>query len=178
MSWAPHFLDLLEQGRAKESLGEITGFAALNNLDDMEAVRKFTNGLAAYFQVGRSADGSISVRKNCLSSDFVTANAHDLAFPQPFRTHLLNMQYRDILHTKLPRILKACDRVFHGIRPGIAGAVSGSPVGGIHFLPAGVIQDSRWRPAPDHARDLKGIFALGHRQRSQAHGCQSAGPTG
>ena len=110
----PHFLDLLEQGRAKESLGEITGFAALNNLDDMEAVRKFTNGLAAYFQVGRSADGSISVRKNCLSSDFVTANAHDLAFPQPFRTHLLNMQYRDILHTKLPRILKACDRVSMG----------------------------------------------------------------
>jgi asparagine synthase (glutamine-hydrolysing) len=31
-------------------------------------------------------------------------------FEKPFKSNLLNMQYRNIKYTKLPRILRSCDR--------------------------------------------------------------------
>lgn len=105
----PHLLDLIEAGRADLASEEILGFARKNGLTDAQALRKCMSGLMAYQGTGWAADGNRFVRPDCLAPDFVAA-ANDLTFRKPFRSHLKNMQYRDLFHTKLPRILRSVDR--------------------------------------------------------------------
>lgn len=47
-----------------------------------------------------------------LSKDFIAAHTEgNLSFQAPFGSHLLNAQYRDLVHTKLPRVLRMNDHV-------------------------------------------------------------------
>jgi asparagine synthase (glutamine-hydrolysing) len=110
----PHLLDVVEDGRVDEALREIRAFAAVNGTDEREALRKALGGIAAYRRAGRSADGTRAVRPDCLAGGLVGNRDEAPEFPEPFRSHLLNMQYRDILHTKLPRILRSSDRASMG----------------------------------------------------------------
>lgn len=105
----PRVLDLIEAGRPDAAMTEIEGFARLNGLDGQAALRKVMGGMAASFAPGRSADGSAGDNRDCLDAGFARGVA-DPVFETPFKSHLLNMQYRDIFHTKLPRILRSCDR--------------------------------------------------------------------
>ena len=50
------------------------------------------------------------LKENCISLDFKKNYYHNIEFSKPFKSNLLNIQYRDFKCTKLPRILRACDR--------------------------------------------------------------------
>jgi len=50
------------------------------------------------------------VKPDCLNPEF-RAQANSLMLEQPFKEKLLNLQYRDIRYTKLPRALRFNDRV-------------------------------------------------------------------
>lgn len=59
-----------------------------------------------------SQDMSELMGKSVLSPSFIDAyKRRRLPFRRPFRSHLLNAQYRDIVHTKLPRVLHFNDHV-------------------------------------------------------------------
>jgi asparagine synthase (glutamine-hydrolysing) len=105
----PHILDLMEAGRADLAADEILGFGKINGLSAEASLRKCMNGLMAYQGTGWAADGNRFVRPECLAPDFAPVLG-ELNFPKPFQSHLKNMQYRDLFHTKLPRILRSVDR--------------------------------------------------------------------
>lgn len=106
----PHVLDLLEAGRADTAAAEVERFAARNELSAEQAFRIVAGGIAGYHTLGTSADGSRFVKLDCLDPAFCASNARALHLEHRFRSHLLNLQYRDVLHTKLQRILRSCDR--------------------------------------------------------------------
>lgn len=105
----PHLLDLIETGRADLAADEILAFARVNGMSDAASLRKCMSGLMAYQGSGWAADGNRFIRPDCLSPDFLS-KARDIPFERRFASHLQNMQYRDIFHTKLPRILRSVDR--------------------------------------------------------------------
>ena len=106
----PHVLDLIEAGNSNGAFEEINGFAKLNNYSQEKGFIKNLDSQAAYFRMGRSADGSSFLNNDCLDEAFINKYKTSPQFNKPFKSNLLNMQYRDILHTKLPRILRSCDR--------------------------------------------------------------------
>ena len=105
----PHILDLIEGERADLAHDEIISFGRKNGLTDAAALRKCMDGLLAYHGNGRAADGNRFIRPDCLTPDFA-GTARGISFEKPFQSHLKNMQYRDLFHTKLPRILRTVDR--------------------------------------------------------------------
>lgn len=105
-----YVLDLIQAGQADLALREIDAFGQINGLNEKQSFVIFVNSLASYYKTGRSADGTHYVKTHCLQDEFITNYTHELNFPKPFKSNLLNMQYRDIRYTKLPRILRACDR--------------------------------------------------------------------
>jgi asparagine synthase (glutamine-hydrolysing) len=69
------------------------------------------NSLGSYFKGGTSADGSSFLKPHCLDQAFLKQfQMCKPEFEKPFESHLSNMQYRDLHHTKLPRVLRTCDR--------------------------------------------------------------------
>jgi len=108
--FGPYILDLIQSGHAQLALMEIEGFARRNSLSTDQSFAMVVNGLTSFYQTGWSADGTRFVKKHCLNPDFLRSYEHEVRFPKPFKSYLLNMQYRDMLYTKLPRILRSCDR--------------------------------------------------------------------
>lgn len=105
-------LDLIKKEGVAKAMTELSGYGKLHNFTDSKTELKFfINCLHAYFQGGTSADGTSFVRPEVLKDGFVKKSAVTRPiFNAPFDSHLRNMQYRDILHTKLPRILHSSDR--------------------------------------------------------------------
>lgn len=61
---------------------------------------------------GVSQDKTREVYTNVLNSGLIEKHKQTTTqFPKPFTSHLLNAQYRDLLYTKLPRVLRFNDRV-------------------------------------------------------------------
>ncbi len=61
---------------------------------------------------GRSQDATIEVSQTVLHPAFVALHKREAwKAPQPFDSALLNAQYRDLMHTKLPRVLRFNDRL-------------------------------------------------------------------
>ena len=108
--FASHILDLIEANKTDLANDEIKAFAEINNFSTKEAEKIVKNGIASMNQTGRSADGTRSTDINCLDKNFVDEYNNQIQFEKPFKSNLLNMQYRDIKYTKLPRILRSCDR--------------------------------------------------------------------
>lgn len=106
----PLILDLISQGHPEQAAIEIREFGHCNGVDLSQSLNTAFGGLAAYYKPGRSADGTRSVQIDCLSDEFLSQEGQNENFAQPFNSHFLNMQYRDIFHTKLQRILRSCDR--------------------------------------------------------------------
>ena len=108
--FASHVLDLIESGNSDMAITELNNFGKINGYNAKENMGNFVNSLASYYNTGYSADGSSFLKHNCINTDFINEHKHGLSFPKPFNSHLLNMQYRDTRFTKLPRILRSCDR--------------------------------------------------------------------
>jgi len=105
-----HLLDLIRDGHPGLAADEIAAFARLNGIDPEVGLRKALNGLAALYHPGWSADGTRAARPELLADAMASSGASEPAFPTEFRSNLLTMQHRDLFHTKLPRILRSCDR--------------------------------------------------------------------
>jgi asparagine synthase (glutamine-hydrolysing) len=57
-----------------------------------------------------SQDKTKLIDKTILDKDFVKQHeSRELKFKKPFKSHLLNAQYRDIMYTKIPRTLRFAD---------------------------------------------------------------------
>ena len=105
-------LDTIIQTNSKTALEEIKCYAELHNNTDGQYILSFlVNSLGSFFKGGTSADGSSFLKPHCLDQTFLKRfKMFRPEFEQPFDSHLSNMQYRDFLHTKLPRVLRNCDR--------------------------------------------------------------------
>ncbi len=58
-----------------------------------------------------STDGTIHLNTESLSDDIKSISSDTLEFAQPFDNNLNNLLYRDLMHTKLPRVLRMNDRL-------------------------------------------------------------------
>lgn len=99
-----------------EGLDDILGgykYYALEAEKDSHVRRKNNISSLLYSQ-----DMTALIPRNILSKKFVTTYARDaLQFKEPFKSYLLNAQYRDIVYTKIPRVLRFKDHISmaHGI---------------------------------------------------------------
>ncbi len=108
--FSSYLMDLITNGHPDLAESELDSFCLINKISKSEAIIFFMNGIASMSQTNRSADGSPFSKNNCLNKNFLKENNDEIYFEKPFKSHLLNMQYRDIRYTKLPRILRSCDR--------------------------------------------------------------------
>ncbi len=105
-------LDVIGREGTGQALKELEGYGKLHGFSKGEDHLKFfVNALSAYLLGGTSADGSSFADTVVLKDSFLKKSAKPRPeFEKPFSSHLQNMQYRDILYTKLPRILTSADR--------------------------------------------------------------------
>ncbi len=105
-------LDVLRLKGEEEAEQEMEAFSRYKTFKSREERDTFfANAKNAYYTPGGSADGSTFAKGGVLRESFKkTAYAAPRTFDSPFDTALANMQYRDIFHTKLPRVLRSCDR--------------------------------------------------------------------
>lgn len=95
--------DLLEQKRYKE-------FKKLSKALGDDFGKRAKGGFKS--QWGYSQDTTLEIDNNILSENFLNGHKHrQLLFDRPFDSNLLNAQYRDLMYTKLPRVLRFNDHV-------------------------------------------------------------------
>ena len=105
-------LDVLRERGLGQMDDELTAYGKLRGITGKhELLHFFVKSLASYILGGTSADASSYATPSVLKEEFLKKTEHDRPqFERPFGSALQNMQYRDILHTKLPRILHSADR--------------------------------------------------------------------
>jgi len=108
--FACHILDLLKKGLNECAEIEIRKFASANSFSIEKTQKILFGGISSYWKLGFSADGSKIGRFGVLNNEYMENSSESLQFKTPFDSFLRNMQYRDITFSKLPRILRSCDR--------------------------------------------------------------------
>ena len=105
-------LDILGSKGGDYAERELNKFYEVNGKNTKDQQVKFLLGsMEAYLKGGRGADGTSFIKRNCLRGSFLRKHESSiLDFDLPFESHLSNMQYRDLVYTKLPRVLRSCDR--------------------------------------------------------------------
>lgn len=105
-----HHLDLLELGRGAALRSELRAEAALEGGAWRDGVARMRRALdrdaGPVYQ-----DGSSFLAPDTLSSGVAERASAYPAFPEPYADRLRNALYRDLRHTKLPRVLRMNDRV-------------------------------------------------------------------
>lgn len=106
------WLDMKREYGEEAANREFEAFARVRGFKNEESKATFlNNAIAAYARPGGSADGTRFAKPQVLNPDFAKrAHAEPRTYEAPFESALSNMQYRDLFHTKLPRILRSCDR--------------------------------------------------------------------
>ena len=99
--------DLLETGRLRRLRREIACAGEERRRLASELRRLATGGPAAAV----SQDGTTHLRPGCASRAALELAGAPPVFDQPFPDHLRNVLYRDLAHTKLPRVLRMNDRL-------------------------------------------------------------------
>lgn len=61
--------------------------------------------------IGRSQDATKLIGSEIMDKSFIKSKKRKLSFKAPFSSHLLNAQYRDIMYTKIPRVLRFNDHI-------------------------------------------------------------------
>lgn len=105
-----HHLDLLEAGARGALRRELRAEAALEGDGRRDGVARMRAALA-----GRTGpvyqDGTAFLAPDTLSPDVAGVAGVYPAFPAPYADRLRNALYRDLRHTKLPRVLRMNDRL-------------------------------------------------------------------
>ena len=106
-----YLLDLVSEFGTENTMKELKKYGALRGINQPNFLLNFfLNTLGSYLHAGTSADGSSFVFPEGLSKEFLKFNYPRPEFQSPFSSRLSNMQHRDIVYTKLPRILHSADR--------------------------------------------------------------------
>jgi asparagine synthase (glutamine-hydrolysing) len=106
-----YILDLIHSNGPHKALTELEKFAHVRSMKPNELLSFFLNGIAAATKGGVSADASRFASDLYLSNRFKKAySQNQIQFQKPFDSYLTNMQYRELTHTKLPRVLRSVDR--------------------------------------------------------------------
>lgn len=100
--------DLIEKDENIDN--EIEKFAKINNISFKKAKLKVESGMKAIDSYGWSADCTNFLKPQCFNKKFIEKYDVKPVFPKKFKSNVLNFQYRDLFYTKLPRILRSCDR--------------------------------------------------------------------
>ena len=104
-------LDITQTHGPNAAAAELASYGARHSFGKEEQINFLIRTVNAYLVGGTSQDGTTFTKPNVLSDNFIKKSAKSRPlFPAPFNSHLQNMQYRDIFHTKLPRILHSADR--------------------------------------------------------------------
>ncbi len=104
-------MDIFREEGPDACLAQLDAFAKLHGLSEEQKTEFLSRNLNAYIQGGTSQDGTSFVRPNLLTNEFSSrAKKPRPEFKTPFDSHLQNMQYRDIMHLKLPRVIHSADR--------------------------------------------------------------------
>jgi len=109
--WAV-FLDNVQRLSAAEASQELVRMANTIGMLDQQMLR-FILGSAANYQLPgiSTSDGIPSTEPQILDRDFETRYGRRAPeYPRPFRSHLRNFQYLDLMYAKLPRGLRYIDR--------------------------------------------------------------------
>ena len=108
----PFLLDVLREQGLDQMDNELSVYGKLRHISDSRMLLQFfINSLSSYILGGTSADASSFVNSSVLGESFLEKEERGRPqFERPFKLALQNMQYRDILYTKLPRILHSADR--------------------------------------------------------------------
>lgn len=105
-----HHMDLLEAGALGALKRELRSTArAVDGAwrDLLDEVRRLREGTAALVY----QDGTRHLRPECLLPEVLERAGPPPTFPRPFGEHLRDALYRDLRHTKLPRVLRMNDRL-------------------------------------------------------------------
>ena len=104
--FVPHrLLDVLEQEGADALKPELRAWGERRAMfRELRAVR--TEGAPLVYQ-----DGTSHLRPGCVAPDIRALAGDAPTFPRPYGDRLRNVLYRDLRHTKLPRVLRMNDRL-------------------------------------------------------------------
>ncbi len=103
-------LDVARSRGAGQAMKELTALGKARGLSP-EKLPKFLKGsLQAFFEGGVSADATPFLCHGVLKKTFLNKKVPFPKFEAPFRSSLANFQYRELMHTKLPRVLRSVDR--------------------------------------------------------------------
>lgn len=100
-----YYLDLLEGGSWKTVLHEARA-SEFGQMGLTLAKQMKNSPMASIYQ-----DGTQHTANSCISPDILNLAGAMPSFPEPFKTRLDNAQYRELLHTKLPRVLRMNDKL-------------------------------------------------------------------
>lgn len=97
------------------NLYEETGMPGVTVLLEGQGVDEILGGYRYYQEGGADQDFSQDLTRegaaDAIAPDFAAKFSGALRFPRPFRSGLLNLQYRDLRYTKLPRVLRFNDHI-------------------------------------------------------------------
>lgn len=97
------------------NLYEETGMPGVTVLLEGQGVDEILGGYRYYQEDGSDQDFSQDLTRegaaDVIASDFAKRFPTPLSFPRPFKSNLLNLQYRDLRYTKLPRVLRFNDHI-------------------------------------------------------------------
>ena len=99
-----YYLDLLVGGQGQVLREELRAHDA-DTASVLASVRRLQQGTA----LNVYQDGTSHLQPQCILPERRAPDAP--AFPTPFASHLANALYRDLRHTKLPRVLRMNDRL-------------------------------------------------------------------
>lgn len=103
-----HYFNLYEETK----IAGVTVLLEGQGMDEILAGYKYYRQINSGLPQNLSQDMTKEGAPGALSRDFASQYAGDLLdFPKPFRSPLLNMQYRDIRYTKIPRVLRFNDHI-------------------------------------------------------------------
>ena len=97
------------------NLYEETGMPGVAVLLEGQGVDEILGGYRYYQEDGSEQDFSQDLTRegaaDVIAPDFAKRFPEPLTFPKPFKSNLLNLQYRDLRYTKLPRVLRFNDHI-------------------------------------------------------------------
>lgn len=106
-----YLLDIVQKYGPDTAITELISYGNLHSFKKNDYYKFLLNTINSYVSGGTSQDGTSFVKPEILNKNFKNRFAKPrFLFPAPFNSHLQNMQYRDIFHTKLPRVLHSADR--------------------------------------------------------------------
>lgn len=108
--FGPFMLDMINMRGSAVALREMELFRSVRGFTEQKMNSLIFGGIEAYFKGGVSADASSFASKEYMHPKFAKLDIPLPIFETPFSSFLENFQYKELMHTKLPRVLRSVDR--------------------------------------------------------------------